>query len=195
MRGPSVVPSAVLLLLLMLAPACEDKGKIAELQKKADERVAAAEQSAREKIAMLQKQMETTAADLADAAAQVKAEANDAISKAQANADDAAKAAATALDRARKAYKEEGRAELNNLKQDAADVNAKLAKASDKVKTAGQKSLQKVTDEEKAIEKDITAFDTATLDTFKAAKARLDKDVATLKASIKAARAKLPPSS
>jgi hypothetical protein len=75
------------------------------------------------------------------------------------------------------------------------EVNGKIAKATDKVKTAGQKAIQKVTDEEKAIDKDITAFDTATLDTFKAAKAQLDKDVASLKATIKAARAKLPASS
>jgi len=194
MGVPNVIPRA--LLLLMLLPACEDqKAKIAEIQKTADEKIAAAEKSAREKVAALQKQLDMASADFADAAAQVKAEANDAVSKAQANADDAAKAAAAALDRARKAYKEEGRVQLDNLKQDVSEVNAKIAKASDKAKTAAQKAMQKVGDEQKAIEKDITAFDTATLETFKAAKAQLDKDVASLKATIKAARAKLPPSS
>jgi uncharacterized protein YicC (UPF0701 family) len=173
----------------------DDKAKIADIQKKADERIAEAEKSARDKIADLQKQMEATQADLADAAAQAKAEASDAINKAQASADDAAKSAAAALDRARKAYKEEGRVELNDLKQQANDVNGKVAKATDKVKTQVQKSMQKVGDEEKAIEKDIDAFNNATLDTFKAAKAQLDKDVTSLKTTIKAARAKLPAAS
>src|SRR5262249_27242098 len=120
--------SAMALLLLILAAGCDDqKAKIADIQKKADERIAAAEQSAREKVAALQKQLDTASADFADAAAQVKAEATDAISKAQSSADDAAKAAATALDRTRKAYKEKGHVELSNLKQNVTEINAKIA--------------------------------------------------------------------
>jgi uncharacterized protein YicC (UPF0701 family) len=194
MRFPRIVVRA-LFAMFALAACGDDKAKIADIQKKADERIAQAEQSARDKIAALEKQMESTKSDLADAAAQVKAEANDAINKAQASADEATKTASDALDRARKAYKEEGRIQLANLKQDASDVNAKVGKASATVKTAVQKSMTKVTDEEKAVQKDIDAFDTATLNTFKTAKAQLDKDVAALKATIKAARAKLPTSS
>jgi uncharacterized protein YicC (UPF0701 family) len=194
MRFPRLAVRA-LLAMLALAGCGDDKAKIGEIQKKADERIAQIEQTARDKVAELQKKMESAQADLADAAAQVKAEANDAINKAQASADEATKAASDALDRARKAYKEEGRIQLATLKQEATDVNAKVGKASATVKTAVQKSMQKVTDEEKAVQKDIDAFDTATLNTFKTAKAQLDKDVASLKATIKAAKARLPASS
>jgi hypothetical protein len=184
------------LFLAATASACsngeKERAKIAEIQRQADERIAQAERDARQKVAAFEKQMEATKADLVDAAAQVKAEATDAISKAQASADEAAKAAAGALAKARQAYKEEGRVQLNNLSKDVTEVSAKLAKAPAKVKTAVSTAMQKVTTEQKAISKDITAFDTATLDTFKAAKAQLDKDIAALKSAIKAARAKLP---
>lgn len=186
----------VALVVVMAASACGDeektKAKIAEIQKQADEKLAQAERAANAKLAALQQQMEATKAELVDAAAQVKAEATDAISKAQANADEAAKSAAAALARARQAYKEEGRQELNALNKEVTDINAKIAKAAATVKTTAQKSMLKVTDEQKAIQKDIEAFDTATLNTFKAAKAQMDKDIASLKATLKAARAKLP---
>jgi hypothetical protein len=184
------------LVFVMFTAACDNgektKAKIAEIQKQADEKIAQAERSANEKLAALQQQMEATKAELVDAAAQVKAEANDAINKAQANADEAAKAAAAALARARQAYKEEGRQQLNALNKEATDINAKIAKATATVKTTAQKSMLKVAEEQKAIQKDIEAFDTATLNTFKAAKAQMDKDVASLKATLKNARAKLP---
>jgi hypothetical protein len=185
-----------LLFVVLGVAACGDeektKAKIAEIQKQADEKIAQAEKAANEKLAALQQQMEATKADLVDAAAQAKAQADDAISKAQSNADEAAKSAAAALTRARQAYKEEGHQQLNALNKEVSDINAKIAKATATVKTTAQKAMTKVSDEQKAIQKDIEAFDTATLNTFKAAKAQMDKDVAALKATLKNARAKLP---
>jgi hypothetical protein len=67
----------------------------------------------------------------------------------------------------------------------------KAAKASAKAKAAAQKTLVDVTKKEAAIQKDIAAFDAATLETLSAAKAKVDQDLAKLKQDIASARAML----
>jgi hypothetical protein len=74
------------------------------------------------------------------------------------------------------------------------DVNAlgpKIAAAPAKAKTAATAVMKEIAKLETEINKDITAFDQATIETFKTARAKLDADLAKLKAKIAAARAKL----
>jgi len=70
-------------------------------------------------------------------------------------------------------------------------MNQKAAKASAKARTAAQKTLADVTKKEGEIQKDIAAFDAATLETLSAAKAKVDQDLAKLKMDIASARAML----
>jgi hypothetical protein len=166
--------------------------RIAELEKRADERVAKAERDAQEKVSRLEKQVEAVKAECAAASAQAKVQADDALSKAQAGADDAAKSAEAAQAKAREAYKEEGRTELAGLNRELTEVAGKAAKTPAKDKAAYDKALKDAVTHQKDIAKDIAAFDTATLDTFKATKSKLDKDLALLKSSVKTARSQLP---
>ncbi|HWA78089.1 MAG TPA: hypothetical protein VG937_37395 [Polyangiaceae bacterium] len=180
----------------LFLPACHDdeadKKKLAELQKNTDERVAKAEREAREKVAEAEKQIEQLKAEMAATTAKLKAEADDAVSKAQASAEEQAKAAEAALKKARQGFKEEGRLQLANLNKEVSELSAKSAKAPAKVKTEVTKAMQKIVTQQKAIAKDIAAFDTATLDKFGATKAKLAQDLAAMKATIHAARAKVP---
>ncbi len=179
-------------LLLASCNHAEHEQRIADLQRKADERVAKAERDAKEKVTMLEKQMATAKAECAAASAQVKAQADDAISKAQASVDEATKAAEAAQAKAREAYKEEARTELGNLNRDFTEVAAKAAKTPPKDKAGYDKAVKDIVAQQKEIAKDIAAFDQATLDTFKAAKTKLDRNLALMKAAVRTARAKLP---
>ena len=60
------------------------------------------------------------------------------------------------------------------------------------VNLVSDQTMKDVLKEQQQVGKDISAFDAATLDTFKAAKAKLDQDLAKLKAYIASARAKVP---
>ncbi|HEY3234042.1 MAG TPA: hypothetical protein VGJ84_04970 [Polyangiaceae bacterium] len=175
--------------------SCDDSAKhqteIAKIQRQAAESAAKVERDAKEKIAAAEKQLETMRAELADAAAKAKAEADQAVSTAQQSADEQAKAAKAALDKARQAYKSEARLRLTDLNKTTAEVQAKSAKASGATRTAVNKLLQKVVELQKAAGKDIAEFDKATLETFNTVKAKVDKDLAALKAAIAAARAKV----
>jgi hypothetical protein len=178
---------------LLLPVACGNAdAKIKEIQRQADDRVAQADRVAKEKIAAAEQQMEATKAQLEAALAKAKTEADDAVRDAKAGADEDAKAAALALTKARDAYKEEARLKLADLNKDTRDVAARAAKASAKVKALVDKSMQEIAKRQKEIFKDINAFDAATLETFKTTKAKLDQDLAKLKASIQSARAKVP---
>ena len=53
--------------------------------------------------------------------------------------------------------------------------------------------LQPVAAQQKAINADLAAFDTATLDTFKAVKTKFEHDLALLNNTMRAAKSKLPP--
>jgi hypothetical protein len=181
------------MLALTLPVACGNAdAKIKEIQRQADDRVAQADRVAKEKIAAAEQQMEATKTQLEAALAKAKSEADDAVRDAKAGADEDAKAAALALTKARDAYKAEARVKLADLNKDTRDVAAKAAKASAKVKPLVDKAMQNIAKEQKEIFKDINAFDAATLETFKTTKAKLDQDLAKLKASIQSARAKVP---
>ena len=52
--------------------------------------------------------------------------------------------------------------------------------------------MQKIVTQQKAIQKDIAAFDKASVADLKTAKAKLDQDLAVMKATIRTARAKVP---
>ena len=176
----------------MACGTAEQEKKIAEVQKAADTRIAKAEQDAREKIAALEKQVEAIKSEAADASAQVKAAADEAINKAQLDADEATKAAQAALAKAREAYKADARTRLTEVNKEFTDVATQAAKIPAKEKAAYDKVIKEVVGYQKEIANDIAAFDKATLDTFKTAKAKLAKDLALMKASIKTAKARLP---
>ena len=65
-------------------------------------------------------------------------------------------------------------------------------KATAKAKAAFQAALKPVAAQQKAIAADITAWDTATLDTFKTVKAKFEHDLAVLKGTTRVAKSKLP---
>jgi hypothetical protein len=176
---------------LLLASGCEDEAKIRDIHRLADERVAKAERDAQRKMQEMEKQLEALKAEAADAAAQAKTEAESAIREAKASSEEQAKLAEQAIVRARSAYKAEARAKLSLLEQEVRELTTKAAKAPPKVKTAADKSLKQVRELQKALAKDISAFDAATLETFGKAKAKLEQDLAKLKRAIAAARAKL----
>jgi sugar-specific transcriptional regulator TrmB len=170
----------------------EQEKKIAEIQKTADERIAKAEKEAQEKIAQLQKQVEAIKAEAADASAEAKAQADEAINKAQVSADEAAKAVQSALSRAREAYKEDGRHQLAALNKEFTELATQAKKTPAKDKAGYDKAVKDIVTHQKDANADIAAFDKATLETFKTAKAKLVKDFALMKAAIKTAAAKLP---
>lgn len=171
--------------------ACSDDKKLQEIQKQADLRVANAQKEAANKLAIAQKQLEDLKVELQKQAEKAKADADESVRKAQEGADQGAKLAEEALAKARQAFKAEARARLTDINEDMKDVNAKAGKASAKAKAAAQKSLQEISKKETEIQKDIADFDSATLDTFRTVKAKVDQDLAKLKQAIAAARATL----
>jgi len=166
----------------------EDKAKLAEIQKKADERIAQAESQAKTKLADLQRELDDTKAELNKA----KAATADALNKAQSSAEEQAKAAEAALLKARQAYKEKARLELTDANKELAEVQGKVGKVPAKSKAAVTALMQDISKQQKAIAKDIAAFDAATLDTFRAVSAQFQKDLAVYKAKVRAVKAKVP---
>ncbi len=188
MRTPTFpVLAFVLVALVGCSHAEEEKAKLAEIQKQADDRVAQAENQAKTKLADLQKQLDDVTAQLA----QAKTATVDALNKAQSSAEEQAKAAEAALVKARQAYKEKARVELADANKDLAEVQGKVSKVPAKSKAAVTALMQDIQKQQKAIAKDIAAFDAATLDTFKTANAQVEKDLAVLKAKIRTVRAKV----
>jgi len=186
------IPMAPVFACLVLALAgCshedEQKAKLAELQKKADERVTQAENQAKTKLADLQKELDDVKGELVKA----KAATADAVTKAQSSAEEQAKAAEAAIQKARQAFKETARVQLADANKDLAEVQGKVSKVPAKSKAAVTALMQDIQKQQKAVAKDIAAFDAATLDTFKATKAQADKDLAVLKAKIRAVKAKV----
>jgi peptidoglycan DL-endopeptidase CwlO len=168
----------------------EERKKItAEVEKKADERVARAEQAARAKADEAQRELEKAKAELAE----VKSKLTDAVSQAQASVEEQAKAAEAALQKAREAFKEEGRSELAHLNKEVQELSSKSGKVAKASKASFQKSMKDIQKHQKTIAADIVAFDKASLDTFRTIKAKLDRDLAAMRATIRSARAKIPP--
>lgn len=189
MRFPKVARLALVAVwLLACSHAEEEKAKLAEIQKKADEKIAQAESQAKVKLADLQKELDAAKAELDKA----KAATQDALTKAQTSAEEQAKAAEAALLKARQAYKEKARLELSDANKELAEVQGKVSKVPAKSKAAVTTLMQDINKQQKAIAKDIAAFDAATLDTFRAMSAQFQKDLAVLKAKIRAVKAKVP---
>lgn len=180
---------------LCFLPACnaeEQKRQLAELQKKCDDRVAQSDRQSKEQVAGLEKQIEALKLEAAESAAKAKSEVDDAVAKAQASVDDAEKDAAAALKKARDAYRAEAKSRYATLNRELAEVTTKAQKIPAKAKAAYDKAIQGVLDLQKEINKDLSAYDKATLDTLGKTKAKMDVDLAKYKAAIKAARAKIP---
>jgi hypothetical protein len=182
---------AVLAVLVSIAAGCEDEKAKADLQKKADERIAKIESQAAEKVATAEKKIAELEGQLAEAGAQAKAEADEEVTKAKGDVDKLASEAADALKKARAAYKDSERHELATLLKELDDVKAKAQSAQPKVKTQVDQALKDITPKKDAVKKDIEAFDTASLETLRAAKAKTDQALAQLKQAIHAAKAKL----
>jgi len=178
---------------LLALTACGDEAKLKEIQKKADERVAEAQREAKEKIAAAEKKLDDTKAEFASAAEKAKAEADNAIAVAKETADEGVKEAADALARARDAYKAEARARLKTVNKDVQDASVRASKAPAKIKPAIDKAMKAIVEKQKDVAKDIAAFDTATLDTFRNVKGKLDADLAALRNAALGVKAKLPP--
>jgi hypothetical protein len=191
MRLPTLpAVSLIALALLGCSHAEEEKAKIDDIQKKADEKVAQAENQAKTKLADLQKELDDTKAALAKAQAAVQ----DAVNKAQTGAEDQAKSAEAALVTARQAFKAKAKLELSDANKDLADAQSKVSKVPAKSKAAVTSLMQDIVKQQKTLAKDIAAFDAATLDTFKSANTQFEKDLASYKAKIRTVHAKIPKS-
>jgi hypothetical protein len=182
----------VLVAPLVLSLACgneaEQKKKIAEVEQKAEERIKQAERQARARTEEVSRELEKVKSELADS----KAKLSDAVSQAQASVEEQTKAAEAALDKARQAFKEEGRTELSHLNKEVQELSAKSGKVKKETKASFMKLMKDIQKHQKTIATDIAAFDKATLDTFRTTKAQLDRDLAAMRATIRAARAKIP---
>jgi hypothetical protein len=176
-----------ILMLVGCSNAAEERAKLAELEKKAEQRVAQAEKVGREKADGLQKELDQIKAELATSKTKLEE-----ATKAQASSEDAAKQLEAALLKARQAYKAEGKAKLAAVNKEVAEASAKASKASAKVKPQLQKLLKGIPAQQKAVAKDLADFDNATLETLDTIKAKLAKDLAALKASAHAIQAKVP---
>lgn len=191
--SPSVAGMRALLIIPFLLLACgneeEMKKKVAAVQQQADDLASKAKHDAQVKQDDLQKQIDQLKTDADAAKAKL-----DECTKAQSSADEQGKTADAALAAARQAFKEEGRLELADTNKALNELGPKSAKANAKQKTAFQKAIQPVAAQQKAIAADLTAYDTATLDTFKTVKAKLEHDLALLKGSVRTAKSKLPAS-
>jgi DNA anti-recombination protein RmuC len=178
---------AALLALLACGNEEEQKKKIAAIEKKADERVRQAERQARSKTEEVQRELEKVKTELAES----KSKLSDTVSQAQASVEEQAKAAEAALEKARQAFKEEGRTELAHLNKEVQELSSKSGKLKKPAKDSFMKSMKDIQKHQKTIAADIAAFDKATLETFRTVKSKLDRDLAAMKASIRAARAKI----
>jgi len=179
-----------ILVAVLLLAACsnaeEEKKKLAELEKKANDRITQAESQAKTKIADMQRQLDEAKSELAAA----KTKTEEALNKAQASAEEQAKAAEAALAKARQAFKDKSRLQLADANKELSEVSARAGKVPAKSKAAFTKAMQDVSKQQKAVAKAIAEFDAATVDTFKTVNAKVQNELAVLKAKIRAARAK-----
>lgn len=168
--------------------SAEEKAKLAELQKQADERVAKAEKQAAAKLEELKRDLDAARAELTAAKAQTK----EAVDKAQASAEEQAKAAEAALAKARQAFKDKARLELSAANGDFTEFQKKLAKAPQKTRTALAPTVKEIKKAQQAVGNDIAGFDKATIDTLRTVNTKVQQDIIAFKAKIRAATAKLP---
>ncbi len=168
--------------------SAEEKAKLAELQKQADERVAKAEKQAAAKLEELKRDLDAARAELTAAKAQTK----EAVDKAQASAEEQAKAAEAALAKARQAFKDKARLELSAANEDFTAFQKKLAKAPQKTRTALAPTVKEIKKAQQTVGNDIAGFDKATIDTLRTVNTKVQQDIIAFKAKIRAANAKLP---
>jgi dynactin complex subunit len=168
--------------------SAEQKEKLAEIQKQADERVAKAEKQAAAKLEEIKRDLDAARAELAAAKAQTK----EAVDKAQASAEEQAKAAEAALAKARQAFKDKARLELSAANKDFTDLQNKLAKAPQKTRTALAPAIKDIKKAQQAVGNDIASFDKATIDTLRTVNTKVQQDIIAFKAKVRAAAAKLP---
>jgi hypothetical protein len=176
--------------------AAEQKSKFDAIQKKADERIAQIEKQGKDQLAEAQKKIDELTKDMSEAGdkakAEAKAEAEEEVSKAHAEADKLAAEAAKALAKARAAYKEDERHQFAELSKDVDALRIKAAKAPAKTKAQIDKAVKDLVAKRDAAAKEIPEIDKATLETLRAAKAKVDQKMALLKQAVHALQAKLP---
>jgi hypothetical protein len=176
--------------------AAEQKAKLDEIQKKADEHFTAMEKQYKDQVATAQKSVEECQQKLNDSVTQAKAdaqkEAEEEVSKAHAEADKLAAEASKALAKARAAYAESERHDFADLSKDLAELRAKAAKAPAKTKPVVDKLVKDAVAKRDAAAKEIPELSKATLETLRVAKAKVDQKMAALKQAVAVLRAKLP---
>ncbi|MEO6602715.1 MAG: hypothetical protein ABIQ16_22720 [Polyangiaceae bacterium] len=181
-----------LLILPLLLLGCgneeEIKKKVAAVQQQADEAASKAKSAAQQKLDELQKQVDQLKSDVIDA----KTKLDECTSKAQVSADEQGKTAEAALNAARQAFKAAAKLELTDANKALNELGPKSLKATAKAKAAFQTALKPVAAQQKTLAADLTAFDTATLDTFKTVKTKFEHDLALLKNTTRVAKSKLP---
>ena len=182
----------LVLCALCFVVGCEDKGKLQSIQKAADERIAEVERKAKEQVTRAKEEMEALKMQFAQSAEQAKSEAASTLKDVQLGAEQCESEAETAMRRAREAYKAEAKLKLSAVTEDARDVRAKLAKAPAKVKSAAQPVMKELDGLLKEVQKDIAAFDKATLETLRSTKQAFNEHLAKLKSKLNSAKAKLP---
>jgi septal ring factor EnvC (AmiA/AmiB activator) len=181
----------IVLLTTLIGCGASDQ-EVAELKRKADEKFEKAAHDAKQKLDEAQKQIGEAEKQIAELKTEL-ADAKAKSEKAQADTDEQTKAAEAALDKARQAFKTAARVELANVNKQIGEVSSKAGKVPAKTKPAFQKSMQTVIAQQKALAKDIAAFDGAALDGLSKLKAQFDKDLALLRSALASAKSKLPP--
>lgn len=188
--------SAAALFFAAFAFSCDggekEKAKLAEIQKQADDRVAKIEADMKEKVSVAEKKADDLQAQLSEAMTKAKADAEEEISKAKSDADKLAAEATQAMSKARAAYKESARQKLADLGKETDEVKSKAMKVAPKAKTQVDDALKAVATKRDAAKKEIDTFDTATLETLKSTKAKVDQKLYELKQAVHSARAKVP---
>jgi colicin import membrane protein len=173
--------------LVACGNAEEEQKRLDEVQHKADQRFEKAGQEAKQKLDEAQKRADDLSKELNETKAKLEAAV-----KAQADTEDEAKQAEAALAKAREGFKAAGKVELAAINADINELSPKLSKAAPKAKASATKTLQKVGAQQKAIASDLSEFDTATLDTLGTVRAKLQKDLAALRATARTAKSQLP---
>jgi chromosome segregation ATPase len=165
----------------------KERAQLAEVQKEADQKVAKAQQEAQQKVADAQKQIDDLKAELADTKSKL-----DEAQKNQSASGDQSKALAAALAKARQGFKEEGRVELAEVNRQVGEVSSKAGKVPQNSKAAFTKAMQQVVQQQKAVAKDLTEYDTANIEDFNKIKAKVTKDLQAMKTAVRSAKALVP---
>jgi chromosome segregation ATPase len=182
----------VLLAVTGCDSGAKEQAKIADIQHQADQKITEAQSAASAKVAEAEKRIDELQKQLADAGTHVRAEMQEELDRAKAEADKLAAEAAAALARARSAYKESANRQFYEILKDTDELHLKAAKLPAKAKAPIDKSVKDIAAKKTDLKKDIDAFDTATLDTLRTTKAKVDQKLHELRQMVHAARARLP---